>query len=61
MKMLYFDWMIRAIKMCRRPAISPLTFTFTLVKNLSSMGLPTIFYVYVNCRYLLIDYFQPEH
>ena len=37
----------RVLKMCRRPVISP-------VKNLSSMGFPTIFYVYVNCRYRVL-------
>ena len=33
----------RVLKMCRRPAISPFTFTLSPVKNLSSMGFPTIF------------------
>jgi hypothetical protein len=33
----------RVLKMCRRPAISPFTSTFSPVKNLSSMGFPTIF------------------
>ena len=34
---------IRVLKMCRWPAISQFTFTFSPVKNLSSMGFPTIF------------------
>ena len=53
----------RVLKMCRRPAISPFTFTFSPVKNLSSMGFPTIFFLcelslsrFVDL-YLLIDYF----
>ena len=33
----------RVLKMCRWPAISPFTFTFSPVKNVSSMGFPTIF------------------
>ena len=33
----------RVLKMCRRPAISPFTFTLSPIKNLSSKGFPTIF------------------